>query len=63
MLGSLMEYFTDGRLRGATHRVSLPRLRDCDDSRRLSIGFVLKPDYSVPAVRGLPEPWKYFAQT
>lgn len=51
--GSLIEYFTNGRVRGVTHRVSNPPLTVAANSRRTSIAFVLKPDYSVPA-RPLP---------
>ncbi|KAJ1457919.1 hypothetical protein M885DRAFT_614931 [Pelagophyceae sp. CCMP2097] len=48
-LGSLIEYFTNGRLKGATHRVTNPPREFADDSRRLSAAFVLKPDYSAVA--------------
>ena len=48
-LGNLIGLLTGFRLRGTTHRVSNPVPSAASDSRRLSIGFNLKPDYTAPA--------------
>ncbi|CAE7226869.1 CALS7, partial [Symbiodinium pilosum] len=50
MPGTLIEYLTAGRCRGVMHRVSNPRPGVAADSRRLSVTFVVKPDYTAPAV-------------
>ena len=46
-LGSLIEYLTNGVVTAATHRVRRPPKNR--NLRRLSYGFVLKPDYTAPA--------------
>ncbi|CAE7226355.1 tropC [Symbiodinium necroappetens] len=50
MPGTLIEYLTAGRCRGVMHRVSNPRPALAADSRRLSVTFVAKPDYTAAAV-------------
>ncbi|CAE8620762.1 unnamed protein product [Polarella glacialis] len=50
MPGTLIEYLTAGRIRGVMHRVANPpSAKAAMDSRRLSVTFVVKPDYSAPA--------------
>ncbi|CAE8696391.1 unnamed protein product [Polarella glacialis] len=47
---TLIEYLTAGRIRGVMHRVANPpSAKAAMDSRRLSVTFVVKPDYSAPA--------------
>ncbi len=47
-LGSLAAALTGYAAPPTTHRVSNPRPAVAHDSRRMSAGFVLKPDYSAP---------------
>lgn len=49
-LGNLAALLTGFRVHGTTHRVSNPCGHAAADSRRLSVGFNLKPDYTQPAV-------------
>ncbi|CAJ1353665.1 unnamed protein product [Effrenium voratum] len=50
MPGTLMEYLTAGRCPGVTHRVTNPPSGKASASRRLSLTYVVKPDYTAPAV-------------
>jgi isopenicillin N synthase-like dioxygenase len=49
-LGSLIAPLSGFALHGVTHRVANPKPSRAADSRRLSIGFSLKPDYTARAV-------------
>ena len=42
--------FSGASLQGVTHRVSNPHVSFAAASRRMSVGFNLKPDYSAPAI-------------
>ena len=49
-VGSLATVLTGFAVRPTTHRVSNPALTHAAASRRMSLGYVLKPDYTAPAV-------------
>lgn len=49
-VGSLASVLTGFAVRPTTHRVSNPAPSFAAASRRMSIGYVLKPDYTAPAV-------------
>eukprot|EP00316_Scyphosphaera_apsteinii_P008604 CAMPEP_0119342390 /NCGR_PEP_ID=MMETSP1333-20130426/104602_1 /TAXON_ID=418940 /ORGANISM="Scyphosphaera apsteinii, Strain RCC1455" /LENGTH=451 /DNA_ID=CAMNT_0007354597 /DNA_START=53 /DNA_END=1408 /DNA_ORIENTATION=- len=48
-LGALISTLSGFTLQGTTHRVTNPACAWASDSRRMSLGFVLKPDYTAPA--------------
>ena len=49
-VGSLTPLLTNYAVRPTTHRVSNPPAKHASNSRRMSIGYVLKPDYTAPAM-------------
>jgi isopenicillin N synthase-like dioxygenase len=49
-VGSLTPLLTNFVCRPTTHRVSNPPNKYASNSRRMSIGYVLKPDYTAPAM-------------
>ena len=49
-VGSITAALSGFSVRPTTHRVSNPHASRAADARRMSVGYVLKPDYSVPAV-------------
>ena len=49
-VGSLTPLLTNFAVEPTTHRVSNPPAKLASNSRRMSIGYVLKPDYTTPAM-------------
>lgn len=49
-VGSLTPLLTNYAVRPTTHRVTNPSNKIAYNSRRMSIGYVLKPDYTAPAM-------------